>query len=458
MLASPEPSAGPPGSLHDEVDAAETFLLTSTILNSTTSPTSQTTSDKMSDSFRSVKERADRMAAAGSASRPDAGGRSNDVPATTRSSAMRPWIRGVRPGSVPASSASRTLPAVSPGTGSNIPQDMGSAPQTTTGSTRVSIATPMGSYVPKYMDTAPQTSTDSAYFSRPITDVSGGYLYPTKHQLEIAYSYGYERPDGSYTRLVPADLLPPIIGISQHQGPEGLIIVPPPRASSPRSREGLTSSPIIISQNVIQTLPRARPCQASAVGDDRPEQSRSNDALQYQIDTIVARGPQALTYATPPPTSNTGLGPVVSMSSRIPDDTPAKKEKIYCDKWVHEGVCAFTQQGCKYKHEMPLDKATQRELGLNNGLPAWYKRQQAVQLLPNPVGASAPAGHSQVSTRSSWRRAKPVPGPATGPSTRVGLAFGIAGGSFGPIAPPRRQSQQLRLQPNRFSVLEEEDQ
>ncbi|KAJ0165035.1 hypothetical protein CTA2_12553, partial [Colletotrichum tanaceti] len=57
--------------------------------------------------------------------------------------------------------------------------------------------------------------------------------------------------------------------------------------------------------------------------------------------------------------------------------TPPKKPKIYCDKWVHEGVCAFTQQGCKYKHEMPLDKATQNSLGLFHGLPAWWKKQQA---------------------------------------------------------------------------------
>lgn len=56
---------------------------------------------------------------------------------------------------------------------------------------------------------------------------------------------------------------------------------------------------------------------------------------------------------------------------------PTRRPKIYCDKWVHEGVCAFTQQGCKYKHEMPLDKVTQHQLGLFHGLPAWWKKHQA---------------------------------------------------------------------------------
>ncbi|CAG9999641.1 unnamed protein product [Clonostachys byssicola] len=56
---------------------------------------------------------------------------------------------------------------------------------------------------------------------------------------------------------------------------------------------------------------------------------------------------------------------------------PSKQDKEYCDKWVHEGVCAFTQQGCRYKHEMPYDKATQQSLGLFHGLPIWWKRKQA---------------------------------------------------------------------------------
>lgn len=52
----------------------------------------------------------------------------------------------------------------------------------------------------------------------------------------------------------------------------------------------------------------------------------------------------------------------------------SRKNKVYCDKWVHEGICAFTQQGCKFKHEMPHDRATQQSLGLFHGYPLWYKR------------------------------------------------------------------------------------
>jgi len=59
-----------------------------------------------------------------------------------------------------------------------------------------------------------------------------------------------------------------------------------------------------------------------------------------------------------------------------------QREKVYCDKWVHEGVCAFNQQGCKFKHEMPNDKETQHTLGLFHGYPAWWKKYMATLARP----------------------------------------------------------------------------
>ncbi|KAH7403001.1 hypothetical protein BKA64DRAFT_641020 [Cadophora sp. MPI-SDFR-AT-0126] len=49
-----------------------------------------------------------------------------------------------------------------------------------------------------------------------------------------------------------------------------------------------------------------------------------------------------------------------------------RREKVYCEKWIHEGVCAFTQVGCKYLHTMPMNVETQVKLGLYHGLPRWY--------------------------------------------------------------------------------------
>ncbi|CAK7238831.1 MAG: hypothetical protein STHCBS139747_000251 [Sporothrix thermara] len=70
--------------------------------------------------------------------------------------------------------------------------------------------------------------------------------------------------------------------------------------------------------------------------------------------------------------------------------TTTKRYKVYCDKWVHEGICAFTQQGCKFKHEMPHDRSIQRSLGLFHGYPNWYKKQQAQEQASAAMDAAAP--------------------------------------------------------------------
>ncbi|OHE91550.1 hypothetical protein CORC01_13147 [Colletotrichum orchidophilum] len=143
------------------------------------------------------------------------------------------------------------------------------------------------------------------------------------------YGYCLARGNGNYTRLIPADTLPPLMGIPAIQNDaEGFLVLPSPRGVDPQSLAGSSVQPVVF---------RSPP----------PSPAPVSDALQRRIDHIVASSPNS-----------------------------PKKPKIYCDKWVHEGVCAFTQQGCKYKHEMPLDKATQHSLGLFHGLPAWWKKQQ----------------------------------------------------------------------------------
>ena len=48
--------------------------------------------------------------------------------------------------------------------------------------------------------------------------------------------------------------------------------------------------------------------------------------------------------------------------------------KRWCSYWIQKGECAYTQQGCKYLHEMP-DLATLRTIGFTH-VPFWYKQNQ----------------------------------------------------------------------------------
>jgi hypothetical protein len=195
--------------------------------------------------------------------------------------------------------------------------------------------------------------------SPPIGGVNASSCISYQH-LNSCYAYGLDRGNCQYTQLIPADCLPALVGLPSLQGPEGLIILSEPQGPVP-SNFGYNIAP-------------------SVIGTGRPY-SQSTDAVQSKIDSIVAKLPPA----------------------------PKKREKIYCDKWIHDGVCAFAQQGCRYKHEMPMDKATQHSIGLYNGLPKWYKEKYAVELRGNLPSLSIRSQFSPLGARNaiirggSWR-------------------------------------------------------
>ncbi|KAL2140440.1 hypothetical protein VTI28DRAFT_3791 [Corynascus sepedonium] len=187
--------------------------------------------------------------------------------------------------------------------------------------------------------------------------------------------YCFIRPNGTRTRLVPVDMLPyPLQGIPAHEGGGGdnneqrLVALPVPAGVGPDGR----------SSN-LHELKTTYPPGENSVGD----------AIQSRIDRILA-APSSHAQSPPDPTQsnndikNPNLIPYAphQITHQRANTNPTttsnnKRMKIYCDKWVHEGVCAFTQQGCKYKHEMPSDRATQHQLGLFLGYPVWWKRRQA---------------------------------------------------------------------------------
>ncbi|KAK0745286.1 hypothetical protein B0T21DRAFT_430634 [Apiosordaria backusii] len=182
--------------------------------------------------------------------------------------------------------------------------------------------------------------------------------------------YCFVRPDGSRTRLVPVDMLPfSLVGVPATENDnDKLVELMIPAGLDGRCKNSNTQ------RAVIQT----------------PPHGRHQDAIQNRIDHILASAPQTSSTAA---ASGAGTGPL------SPSYAPPKRVKIYCDKWVHEGTCAFTQQGCKYKHEMPMDKATQHSLGLFQGLPTWWKKRQAELSRESERGSSERGGGISVGGR-----------------------------------------------------------
>lgn len=67
-----------------------------------------------------------------------------------------------------------------------------------------------------------------------------------------------------------------------------------------------------------------------------------------------------------------------------------------------------------------MDKATQLSLGLNHGLPTWYKRAHAIQLRPEPQ--ASPPSPTQTRTAGPWRRTDTPSGHSTGLSLDSGIS------------------------------------
>lgn len=75
----------------------------------------------------------------------------------------------------------------------------------------------------------------------PLSTIVPGWAHPTPEQLDTAYAYAIRRPDGQYTRLIPADTLAdfdPATIQRRQASAENLIILPPPRALEPSLRQG----------------------------------------------------------------------------------------------------------------------------------------------------------------------------------------------------------------------------
>ncbi|TRX95732.1 hypothetical protein FHL15_003286 [Xylaria flabelliformis] len=194
-------------------------------------------------------------------------------------------------------------------------------------------------------------------------------------QLDSSFAYCYDRGNGQYTRLIPADMLPALHNIpALEQSCVGMLVVPQPRASPPNGHSSNTQPVSLRAISRALSSPAMSLCQRLRAVIHSPHQQviaklANVDYLQSRIDNIVAATPQTPAYLP----GHVGSGP--SLLHNAPPTH--RRVKVYCDKWVHEGVCAFTQQGCKYKHEMPEDQETQRMLGLFHGYPQWWKKRQA---------------------------------------------------------------------------------
>lgn len=86
----------------------------------------------------------------------------------------------------------------------------------------------------------------------------------------------------------------------------------------------------------------------------------TTSSFETPVSTNVHR-PPSFGYCSPNP------------SGLMPDHS----KKVYCTHWIRTGSCDFTQQGCRYKHEMP-SKTKLLELGYIR-TPRWWLEKPAIR-------------------------------------------------------------------------------
>jgi hypothetical protein len=130
-----------------------------------------------------------------------------------------------------------------------------------------------------------------------------------------------------------------------------------------------------------QALSPQPPIPATAMSWRRPDDAASARS-QIIIDNIVASESRSSARASP-----TALK-VSRTSTSSPSNLSELGDKVYCTHWIRHGECDYTQQGCRYKHEMP-DRNTLASIGFRT-VPRWWQEKVAVQLGQSAIPTVGP--------------------------------------------------------------------
>ena len=155
-----------------------------------------------------------------------------------------------------------------------------------------------------------------------------------------------------------------------------------PAASEPilyRSEQGrpATRSPPRSEPSASQQLPVS----ATAASWRRVDDAASAKSQEI-IDNIIAQD------SYPPAHKPETALRISRTPSSSPESSYEQKDKIYCSYWIRSGECDYTQQGCRYKHEMP-DKATLASIGLRT-VPRWWQEKVAIRLGQSAIPTVGP--------------------------------------------------------------------
>lgn len=119
----------------------------------------------------------------------------------------------------------------------------------------------------------------------------------------------------------------------------------------------------------------------SSVTTGEPSSAKSKPSEPTQP-SIIAVGP-----GTKPASESI---PAWRQNGKAEETMRPTGKKIYCAYWLRKGECDFAQQGCMYKHVMPLDLETLNAAGFTD-IPSWYRQKFGLGSLLVENGQSKPS-------------------------------------------------------------------
>ncbi|KAJ6099587.1 hypothetical protein N7467_001122 [Penicillium canescens] len=194
------------------------------------------------------------------------------------------------------------------------------------------------------------------------------------------------RASGTLTPLVAVDELPAHVSIrgvartlnaSETQGMTscGLAV----QRTEPWTIDGLsTALPVVKNKEALAEL---KDLLTQIVNDESVSAT-----LRLSVQAVLYKGLAEVESAlTPTSTTMSPLAPAFNANNAQPArNNVLHPKKEYCSYWIRHGECDYSQQGCLYKHEMPLDSDLLDKLGLRD-IPRWYRDKFGVESLIHPV-------------------------------------------------------------------------
>ncbi|KAL4932750.1 uncharacterized protein BDV17DRAFT_174588 [Aspergillus undulatus] len=222
--------------------------------------------------------------------------------------------------------------------------------------------------------------------------------------------YFCSRPNGNLTSLIAVDELAPNVSVRGA-----------PRVLSPSETQGMTSLGTVIPRGQFYHLEGISPTASRPSSTGGTNYQPGHHDLQSALLSIINNENFAvhermglnnfLQHVLPQiwHTNNpSATGWLVPKNGGSPGHGNGQQtrnvKKEFCSYWIRHGECDYQQQGCLYKHEMPLDKEGLEKVGLRD-IPKWYRERFSLpSLLPHGHGHPRP----HTANNPTWKHDAPV--------------------------------------------------